>query len=409
VPRLIENLAVARERGDVWWLTEGLCNLAIVQGLAGDFRQARTTSGEALALADAAGDRFERRQALSVEAWAAVCQGDLAAAGRGAEPLIGEARATQDTHTLILALAIVGLVRTYQGDAASARPPADEAVRIALESGGAWTTFALFGRAVLALYDGDLATLDWACEAFQQAAVAFGPPAEIILPWLALGQLLAGDVEAARRLLDPLRPVQHRFFESTRLAVQATVERVCGEPERAEDAAHQALALAHGDGQLICEVESVEALAGVDVDLGAHEQAARLLGAVDARRRALGYARLPMAQPVHDADVAAVVAALGADRHDALAAEGAQMSWDETIDYVTRGRGGRKRPASGWASLTPTELSVVRLVAEGLSNQQVAERLFVAPRTVGTHLTHVYAKLGITTRTELAVAALRRQ
>jgi DNA-binding CsgD family transcriptional regulator len=65
--------------------------------------------------------------------------------------------------------------------------------------------------------------------------------------------------------------------------------------------------------------------------------------------------------------------------------------------------------ASGWASLTPTELSVVRLVAEGLSNQQVAERLFVAPRTVGTHLTHVYAKLGISSRTELAVAALRRR
>jgi DNA-binding CsgD family transcriptional regulator len=85
------------------------------------------------------------------------------------------------------------------------------------------------------------------------------------------------------------------------------------------------------------------------------------------------------------------------------------MSWDEAIEYVTRGRGERKRPASGWASLTPTELSVVRLVAEGLSNQQVAERLFVAPRTVGTHLTHVYAKLGISSRTELAVAALRRR
>jgi DNA-binding CsgD family transcriptional regulator len=113
-------------------------------------------------------------------------------------------------------------------------------------------------------------------------------------------------------------------------------------------------------------------------------------------------------QPAHDTDIAAVIAALGAERYEDLAAEDAHMSWDDTIDYVTRGRGERKRPASGWASLTPTELTVVKLVAEGLSNQQVAERLFVAPRTVGTHLTHVYAKLGISTRTELAIAALRR-
>jgi DNA-binding CsgD family transcriptional regulator len=102
------------------------------------------------------------------------------------------------------------------------------------------------------------------------------------------------------------------------------------------------------------------------------------------------------------------IEALGADRYDAFAADGAHMAWDDTIEYVTRGRGERKRPASGWASLTPTELSVVKLVAEGLSNQQVAERLFIAPRTVGTHLTHVYAKLGLSTRTELAVAVLRR-
>ena len=408
VPLLLTNLAEARRQNDVWWLTEGLCNLGIAYGMFGDFVLARTTSGEALALAEAAGDRFERRQALSVNAWADVCRGDLPAAQDGAAPLIAEARATHDTHTLIPALATLGLARTYQGDVASARLPADEAVQIAQDSGGAWTTFALFGRAVLALHEGDLTTLRVSCESFQEGAVAFGHPPDIILPWLSWGHVVSGDVETARRRLEGVDLEHHRFFESTRLAVHALIERRSGDPERAEDNAHRALAVAHGNGHLLCEVEAVELLAGVAIDLESHDQAARLLGAVSARRRALGYARLPAMRPAHDADIAGVRDALGAERYEDLAAEGAHLSWDGAIDYVTRGRGERKRPASGWASLTPAELSVVELVADGLSNQQIAERLFVAPRTVGTHLTHVYAKLGVSTRTELAVAALRR-
>jgi len=73
--------------------------------------------------------------------------------------------------------------------------------------------------------------------------------------------------------------------------------------------------------------------------------------------------------------------------------------------YTARRGGGRKRPATGWASLTPAELEVIRLAAAGLRNQAIAQRLFVAPGTVKTHLTHIFTKLGITTRTELAAQA----
>jgi ATP/maltotriose-dependent transcriptional regulator MalT len=57
---------------------------------------------------------------------------------------------------------------------------------------------------------------------------------------------------------------------------------------------------------------------------------------------------------------------------------------------------------SGWAAMTTSELTVARLVAEGLTNREVAERLFVSPHTVSSHLRHVFSKLGINSRVELA-------
>jgi DNA-binding CsgD family transcriptional regulator len=76
---------------------------------------------------------------------------------------------------------------------------------------------------------------------------------------------------------------------------------------------------------------------------------------------------------------------------------------------VRRGARGPRRPRLGWESLTPTEGRVVDLVAEGLSNPQIGERLFISRRTVQTHLAHVFAKLGISSRTQLAAEAARRR
>jgi DNA-binding CsgD family transcriptional regulator len=57
---------------------------------------------------------------------------------------------------------------------------------------------------------------------------------------------------------------------------------------------------------------------------------------------------------------------------------------------------------TGWEALTTSELDVVRLVALGLRNREVGERLFVSPHTVSTHLRHAFTKLDINSRVELA-------
>ncbi len=74
------------------------------------------------------------------------------------------------------------------------------------------------------------------------------------------------------------------------------------------------------------------------------------------------------------------------------------------------GRAGPRtsRPALGWPSLTDAELPVVRLAAEGLTNAQIAARLFLSRYTVETHLKHAFAKLGVESRAELAALAASR-
>jgi DNA-binding CsgD family transcriptional regulator len=67
-----------------------------------------------------------------------------------------------------------------------------------------------------------------------------------------------------------------------------------------------------------------------------------------------------------------------------------------------------KRPPTGWDSLTDTDRSVSNLVAQGLTNQQVADQLFISVHTVAFHLRQVFSKLGIRSRVELARLALEK-
>ena len=64
---------------------------------------------------------------------------------------------------------------------------------------------------------------------------------------------------------------------------------------------------------------------------------------------------------------------------------------------------------TGWESLTPTELQVAELVAEGQTNPQIAQHLLMGRATVKTHLEHVFTKLGVKSRAELAAMVVSRR
>jgi len=71
--------------------------------------------------------------------------------------------------------------------------------------------------------------------------------------------------------------------------------------------------------------------------------------------------------------------------------------------------GPRRRPATGWQSLTPTELQVAELVGQGLTSPQIATRLYLSPRTVQTHISHSLRKLNLRSRVELATTVARHR
>jgi DNA-binding CsgD family transcriptional regulator len=182
-----------------------------------------------------------------------------------------------------------------------------------------------------------------------------------------------------------------------------------GDQDRSESLHHEALGLFQEARNKLDAVEALESLAGLAALAESCREAARLFGAAEALRESIGYMRFLVERERYEADVALVREGL-ADKEFARAwEEGRAMSLDEAVAYASRGRGERKRPSTGWASLTPSELQVVRLVAKGLSNPQIGERLFVSKRTVQTHLKHVFPKLGVTSRAELASEATRRR
>jgi predicted ATPase/class 3 adenylate cyclase/DNA-binding CsgD family transcriptional regulator len=189
---------------------------------------------------------------------------------------------------------------------------------------------------------------------------------------------------------------------------QAVLAAIEGAAAGGEDRWHDALAIALGQGLRLIAVDTLEGLAVAAARTESWAESLRLVGAAERLRDETGYRwRFGFEQHAVDTARTAAINALG-DSADAAVNEGRNLDWHDAAAYARRARGERKRPSHGWESLTPTERQVVALVADGLTNPQIAERLLMGRATVKTHLTRIFAKLGVRTRSELAAAATRR-
>jgi predicted ATPase/class 3 adenylate cyclase/DNA-binding CsgD family transcriptional regulator len=404
---LAEAIGLARELGDPWRLSQILICQAVVTVTAGDPIAVRATGQEGDVLADEIGDRFTSRRCRWCLGAAHWMSGDLVAAAAQFREVAVEAEAAHDEIWRANGLAFQGVALAWQGDTGPARAAADAAIEAAAELAGITAGNAYTALATAALAAGDAATaLDAGEKAWQRTNVlpAMAGAQRVISAWAALA---GGDLVAARRAADEAVSTTIGFYLSMALTARAQVAIAAGEPEQAERDAHDALARAAEVEAYLCIPDILECLGTVAGEAGSHREATRLFGAAEALRQRMRAVRFKIDDAGYEASVAALRDALGQNGFDSAWAEGLALSTEEAIAYAQRGRGERKRPTSGWGSLTPTECDVVRLVSEGLANKDIATRLFVSPRTVQTHLTHVYTKLGLTSRVQLVQEAAR--
>ena len=408
-PYFTEASDLARAIGDGWRLGQMLVWRAYLANVAGDPIRARAAADEGRNVAEAIGDRFTSRGCNGWRSLAYLGSGELQTAVSRFGEIFAEAEEAHDLSWRFTSLYGLIYATAYQGDEQGYRATAPAAVKFADELGGFYPGVCQGAIAVASLSAADMESAAKAGAAAREQ-LTMAPPqiAAIYLYPMAEVALARGDLLEARRWADEAVSMTAGWQLSLALMTRARVEIADNNPGSAERDLHEALrSAAEVEAHLVIP-DVLECLARVIGGDGSHHEAARLCGAADAIRCRTGAVRFK----VYDADYAAVVAALrdalGDNDFDTAWADGAAMSTTGAIAYAQRGRGERKRPSTGWASLTPTELDVVRLVGEGLGNKDIAARLFVSHRTVQTHLTHVYTKLRLTSRLQLAQEALRR-
>jgi DNA-binding CsgD family transcriptional regulator len=258
-----------------------------------------------------------------------------------------------------------------------------------------------------ALAAGDVAMAQKASEAAWEHMSVQPATAAVGRTFGAQAALAGGDLIAARREEDEAVKATTGWLLVVALTKRARVAIAEGEPEEAERDAHDALARAADIEARLGISDTLECLAALAGETGSHREAARLFGVAEAIRQRICEVRFKVWDAGYEASVAALRDALGEDDFNPRGVRAHPCPPRKAIAYAQRGPGERKRPNSGWDSLTPTERDILRLVSQGLGNNDIATRLFVSPRTVQTHLTHVYTKLGLNSRVQLAQEAAR--
>ena len=233
--------------------------------------------------------------------------------------------------------------------------------------------------------------------------------------WRALGllaevQRLSGD-EAAAATAQEAKTGSERFGNPVLGTLAGlTLARLAaarGDWTTAQQHVHAHLDTCARGGHLTLIPACLDALGEVAEGRGEREDAVRLLAAADHARAQLGTVRVPREDGHWAAIDRRLRDALGS-AYDTAQRQGAELTIADALEWARRGRGPRRRPPGGWRSLTPAEAKVAELAAEGHTNRRIAERMFISPETVKTHLAHIFRKLDVHNRTELTAQVLRR-
>ncbi len=368
-----EALVCATQRRSVGGLQRALCASGLSRLIAGDVNAGEDQLLRAMLLAEDLNDTFWHALALSSAGRAKFLRGDLT----GAEADGREAAVLGERFGNSVAVALAGAELAIQfaakGEDEQARHWVDAVAPIAEETAQSWIDVRL--ASALAVVDARQGDIVGARERLGVATNAVG-----------------------------IRPYQRGLAALAR----GRVERVAGDDSAAEAAFIEAVRSLADAGARADLADALDELAVSAARRNQPGRAARLLGAAEAERSLLGIVKIAW---VGLPDANEVLAAIGPGLGDELEAEieaGRAKSLDEAVHLALRGKGGRRRSKSGWESLTPAESEVVRLVSEGMTNPRIAEKLLITSGTVKAHLSHIFTKLGVGSRSELAAEAARR-
>jgi DNA-binding CsgD family transcriptional regulator len=360
-----ELVDVARRRGEDGVVATGLVGMGAAAVLQGDCGRAADHLRDGIALAAAAEVHTETIGRIWL-AEVSRLRGDAEGARHQLQGCLAQVRSMGAPYPLALSLLALGRAALDQGDAEGARRHLDEALAVAGEAN--------LGHLEAAALDG-----------LGEAALALdGAP-------------------AARGLFERSLAVAERCGDQTGTAYAryhlAETARAQGDVDAAVCLHHDALRQFHAVGVRIGVAASLDALGALAAQRDDVERAARLFGAAHGLRQALGGGN--PRRPDHDADVARARERSEPEQFARAWRDGTEMGVEEAVAYASKRRGRGRGSSSGRTALSDMERQVVELVRQGLTNAEVAERLFTSPETVKTLLSRAFAKLGVRSRRRL--------
>jgi predicted ATPase/DNA-binding CsgD family transcriptional regulator len=412
---------------------------------------------EAVQHAEQCGDAATHAYVLAIAGWTLLRTRTIDAGCRLLEEAIEVCETAEVAFHLPAAHALLGLWPVLSGRLDPASRHARRAVELARQIGRpGWETIGLTGLGAAAVLQGDHGQAqDWLskAQAVLRARGLGGSLHEMwSRPWLALSAYASGDVETTRAmaaeivrigrgsgsrcdeangewLLGVVAHGQERHDEArAHLEASRTLStnprlpwslgrsllglaELAKEEDDHDDAwelAHEGLEVLDDYGDRVGAAAALETIADLAVTLGEPERSLRLLAASQRFHADAGLARFPLQADRFNR--ARNIAQAAPKPTDATACwdAGGELSLADAVAYARRGRGERQRPQIGWASLTPVECKVVRLVAEGHTNTEIGQRLFISVNTVKRHLSRVYAKVDVDGRANLAAQVARR-